>query len=200
MEKLSLDFYQQEDVLAISQALLGKFLLTHFDGCLTGGMIVETEAYHFPDDLANHAHGMRRTARNQTMFWPGGCCYVYLCYGIYPLFNVITNKEDIPHAVLIRAIEPSIGVDKMLKRRKREQLKRDLTGGPGMLTQALGINKSHNGVLLTGKEIWIEDRGITIAPNQIIASPRVGIPYAKEHISLPWRFRILDNHWTSPAR
>lgn len=200
MKKLSLSFYQQEDVLAISQSLLGKFLFTYLEGSLTGGMIVETEAYHFPNDLANHAHGMRRTARNQTMFWPGGCCYVYLCYGIYPLFNVITNKKDIPHAVLIRAIEPLIGIEKMVQRRKKDRLKRDTAGGPGMLTQALGINKSHNGVLLTGKEIWIEDHQVNLSPDQIVASPRVGIPYAKEHILLPWRFRILNNSWTSPAK
>jgi len=200
MGKLPLSFYQQTDVVAMSQALLGKFLFTHFDNALTGGMIVETEAYGFPNDQANHANGMRRTARNQTMFWPGGCCYVYLCYGLYPLFNVITNQENIPHAVLIRAIEPTVGQETMLKRRKRDLVKRDLTGGPGMLTQALGINKTHNGLWLTGSEIWIEDQGKTIEVSEIIASPRVGIPYAKEDMLLPWRFRIRNNRWTSSAK
>lgn len=200
MTKLDLDFYKRDDVVAISQELLGKWLFTNLDGELTGGIIVETEAYNFPDDLANHAHGMRRTSRNQTMFWAGGCCYVYLCYGIYPLLNVITSQVDIPHAVLIRAIEPKIGIETMMKRRKREKLKRDLTGGPGILTQALGVKKMHNGVLLTGNEIWIEDRGTIVDQSSILASPRVGIPYAKEHISLPWRFRIKDSQWTSPAK
>lgn len=200
MHKLPVSFYQQEDVLDISQQLLGKFLLTHIDQALTGGMIVETEAYRAPEDRASHAFGMRRTKRNEVMYQPGGVSYVYLCYGLHALFNIVTNQHGIPHAILIRALEPTIGLETMLKRRNKMKVDRSLTGGPGALTQALGISLIHNGLSLTGDTIWVEDRGISLKQNEIIASPRVGIDYAGEDASLPWRFRILHNKWTSSAK
>lgn len=195
MPRLPLSFYQQSDVLQLSQQLLGKFLLTNINKQLTGGMIVETEAYRGPEDRASHAYGMRRTKRTEVMYWEGGHAYVYLCYGIHTLFNVITNRQDIPHAILIRALEPTDGIETMLKRRHKVKADRTLTSGPGALTQALGITLAQNGALLTGSTVWIEDRGITIPVNEIITSPRVGIAYAREDALLPWRFRIKHNQW-----
>ncbi|MBA3238475.1 MAG: DNA-3-methyladenine glycosylase [Parachlamydiaceae bacterium] len=187
---LPLSFYQYQDVLHISQELLGKFLCTSINSELTSGMIIETEAYRGPEDRASHAFGNRRTRRTEVMFQQGGVCYVYLCYGIHFLFNVITNTQDIPHAVLIRAIKPVDGLESMLERRKQTKLNAKLTSGPGTLSQALGITIAHSGLSLTGPQIWIEDRGVMIDPKDIIASPRVGVDYAKEDALLPWRFRI----------
>jgi DNA-3-methyladenine glycosylase len=186
-------FYQHQDVLHVSQELLGKFLCTNLDGKLTSGMIIETEAYQGPKDRASHAFGNRRTRRTEVMFQQGGVCYVYLCYGIHALFNVITNTYNIPHAVLIRAIQPIEGIDYMLERRKQTKLNTKLTSGPGALAQALGITVAHTGLSLTGPQIWIEDRGIKIDPKDIVASPRVGVDYAKEDALLPWRFRINNS-------
>lgn len=192
-KKLPLSFYQQEDVLEISRQLLGKYLFTHFDNSLTGGMIVETEAYRAPEDRASHAYGMRRTKRNEVMYQAGGVCYVYLCYGLHSLFNVVTNQEGIPHAILIRAIEPIIGTEKMLIRRRKQKIDCNLTGGPGTLSQALGINRSHNGLSLMNSQIWIEDRGIVVREEDILTSPRIGIDYAGEDALLPWRFYITHH-------
>lgn len=200
MNVLPLSFYQQADVLEISRQLLGKYLFTHEQGVVTGGMIVETEAYRAPEDRASHAYGMRKTKRNAVMYETGGCSYVYLCYGIHSLFNVVTNSEGIPHAVLIRAIEPSVGIETMLQRRGRTKIEKSLTAGPGALTQALGIRQIDNGLSLNGPRLWIEDRGILIQPEEILESARVGIAYAGEDALLPWRFRINNNPWTSRAK
>lgn len=197
MTILPREYYQNKDVLFLSRDLLGKFLLTRCGPTVTGGMIVETEAYRGPEDRASHAFGNRRTKRNEVMYHIGGICYIYLCYGLHVLFNVVTNVEDIPHAILIRAIEPTEGIDEMLKRRKKTKLVRQLTSGPGALTQALGIQLAHNGFALNGKTIWIEDRKVNIPLENIEAIPRVGINYAKEDALLPWRFRIKDNPWTT---
>jgi DNA-3-methyladenine glycosylase len=193
-------FYQQEDVLYISQQLLGKFLFTRIGEQFTGGMIVETEAYRAPEDRASHAYGMRRTKRNEVMFGKSGHAYVYLCYGIHSLFNVTTNQEGIPHAILIRAIEPSVGVEIMLKRRNKATPERSLTAGPGALAQALGITLNHNGISLLEDTIWLEDRNITVKPAEITATPRVGVAYAGEDALLPWRFRIAHHPWTSRVK
>lgn len=200
MTKLPLNFYQQDDVLEISRQLIGKYLISNFDNLLTGGKIVETEAYRAPHDRASHAYGMKRSKRNAVMYKAGGVCYVYLCYGLHSLFNVVTNQEGIPHAILIRAIEPTIGLEIMLKRRHKDKVDRSLTNGPGSLAQALGITQAHNGLSLTGSEIWIEDRGIYVTTEDILASPRVGVAYAKEDALLPWRFRLKNSKWTSQAK
>jgi DNA-3-methyladenine glycosylase len=188
--KLPLTFYQRDDVLTISKELLGKFLFTCFDGNLTGGMIIETEAYRGAEDRACHAYGNRRTKRTEIMFQPGGVCYVYLCYGIHSLLNVVTHGEDFPHAILIRAIKPVEGIDCMLQRRNKSKLDKTLASGPGALTEALGITVQHNGISLDSSLIWIEDRHYTVDPKDILASPRVGIDYAGADAFLPWRFRI----------
>ena len=122
MSKLQADFYQREDVLLISRELLGKVLCTNFYGKLTSGIIVETEAYAGVTDKASHAYGGRRTKRTETMYASGGTAYVYLCYGIHHLFNIVTNKENIPHAVLIRSIQPRDGIEIMLQRRNKKKV------------------------------------------------------------------------------
>lgn len=196
---LPLSFYLDEDVVKIGKNLLGKYLFTNTDGHKTGGIIVETESYAGITDRASHAYNNRKTQRTQTMYEKGGIAYIYLCYGMHSLLNVVTNIERIPHAVLIRAIEPTTGIDIMLKRRKKTKLERSLTAGPGALTKALKIDQKHNGLLFTSKQLWIED-GKKILQKDIICSPRVGVEYAKEDAKLPFRFRIKHNKWTSLAK
>jgi DNA-3-methyladenine glycosylase len=190
MSILPLEYYQNDDVLFLSQDLLGKFLLTKIGLHVTGGMIIETEAYRGPEDRASHAYNDRYTNRNAVMYKTGGISYVYLVYGIHYLFNIVTNKEDVAHAILVRAIYPSIGIEEILKRRNKSKVDRTVAGGPGTLTQALGITLKHNGLPLIGPSIWLEDRGVVVPKDDIVASPRIGIDYAGEHAGLPWRFRL----------
>ena len=190
MSKVQEDFYQREDVLAISRDLLGKVLYTQFDGNLTSGIIVETEAYAGVTDQASHAYGGRRTKRTETMYAKGGFAYVYLCYGIHHLFNIVTNKENIPHAVLIRAIQPRDGIKIMLQRRNKKKVDQSLTAGPGSLTRALGITVKDSGTLLMDNLIWLEDQNINYTNQDILATPRVGVQYAGEDAQNPWRFQI----------
>lgn len=197
--KLPAEFYQRKDPLRISRELLGKYLVTRVDGEVTAGKIVEVEAYAGEGDRASHAHGGRRTARTEVMFARGGVAYVYLCYGVHQMMNVVTNASGIPHAILIRGVEPAEGTEIMLRRRKMTQVKRSLTAGPGALAQALGIHTHMSGYSLLGDDIWIEDRGIRIPASGILASPRVGVGYAGEDALLPYRFRVKDSDWTSPA-
>ncbi len=195
-------FYLRDDVVQIGKDLLGKVLVTDFDHQISAGIIVETEAYRAPDDKACHAYLNRKTKRTKTMFETGGTAYVYLCYGIHHLFNVVTAKEGIAHAVLIRAIEPLENIKVMLKRRGMEQVKPQLTAGPGVMTKALGISKDHNGINLCdpASKVWIEDHSIQVSEEEIIKSPRVGIDYAEECALWDWRFRIKDNRFTSKAK
>lgn len=190
-------FYQNPDVLSISTSLLGKVIVSKLHTHITSGIIVETEAYDGPFDKASHAYNNRRTDRTETMYSEGGVAYIYLCYGLHHLFNVVTGPKNVPQAVLIRAIEPLEGTSVMLNRRKHKQVSYKLSSGPGMLSTALGITKEWDGHLLTKAPIWIEDRGIKVPKKDIIASSRIGIDYAKEHRDLPWRFWIRDNPWVS---
>ena len=193
MAVLKHSFFLRPDIVLISRQLLGKYLFTHLNNNeITGGIIIETEAYAGPEDKASHAYGNRRTKRTETMFHKGGIAYVYLCYGMHSLFNIVTNKQGIPHAVLIRAIHPTRGIKTMLKRRGKKYLTRTLTSGPGSLTKALGINTSHNGTTLTEDRIWLEDLDCSISHEQIYAGPRVGVSYAGVDANLPWRFRIRE--------
>ena len=199
MSLLKKSFYTRTDVLKVSKELLGKFLVTNFAGQYTAGMIVETEAYRAPDDKACHAYNDRRTPRTEVMFHEGGVSYVYTIYGMYDLFNVVSAKKDMAHAVLIRGLEPTDGLDIMQKRRKGMDIKPLLTAGPGRLGMALGIKKAHSCVSLMDKKggIWIEDRGVKVKEKEIISGPRVGMSTAEECSNWPWRFRILNNKWTS---
>ena len=199
MSKLPADFYQREDVLVISRELLGKVLCTNFHGKLTSGIIVETEAYAGVTDKASHAYGGRRTKRTETMYAKGGSAYVYLCYGIHHLFNIITNEENIPHAVLIRSILPRDGIEIMLQRRNKKKVEQSLTAGPGSLTRALGITVKDSGTLLMDNLIWLEDQNIYYTNQDILATPRVGVQYAGEDAQNPWRFQIENSPWVSTA-
>ncbi len=201
-KRLSKSFYTREDVVQLSKELLGKVLVTNFDNQLTAGKIVETEAYRAPDDKACHAYQNLHTKRTKIMFEEGGIAYVYLCYGIHHLFNVVTAKKGMAHAILIRAIEPLDNLDLMLIRRGKSKVNRQLTGGPGVMSKALGITTDFTGVTLLSKEspIWIEDRGFKVSAENIIASPRVGVGYAEECALWDWRFRIKDSKWTSAAK
>jgi len=193
------DFYLREDVVQISKDLLGKYLVTQIDGQVTAGKIVETEAYRGPDDKACHAWNNRFTERTRIMYETGGVAYVYICYGIHHLFNVVTGPKGMAHAVLIRAIEPAENVETMLARRNLTNLKPQLSAGPGVLSKALGITTAHNGSNLMQPvgPIWIEDRGEVIAESDIIAGPRVGVESAGECALWPWRFRVRGSKWVS---
>ncbi|PTX15228.1 DNA-3-methyladenine glycosylase [Pontibacter mucosus] len=195
--KLPKEFYTRPDVVQLAQELLGKYLYTCVDGMLTGGMIVETEAYSGQNDRACHAHLNRRTARTEIMYSEGGVAYVYLIYGIYHLFNIITNEQDKADAVLVRAIEPEVGVEEMLLRRGFQSIKPNLTAGPGVLSIALGIDRKLYGADLTGDTIWIEDKGLVLPEESIAAGPRIGVDYAGEDALLPWRFWVKGNKWVS---
>jgi DNA-3-methyladenine glycosylase len=161
---------------------------------------VETEAYRAPEDRASHAFGNKRTPRTEIFYNQGGIAYVYLCYGIHYLFNIVTNIKDVPHAVLVRAIEPVTGIDIMLHRRKKTKIDYTLTSGPGALSLALGITKKQNGVSLKDNEIWLENKGMVIDEKEILSGPRIGVAYAKEYASMPWRFYLKDNPWVSKTR
>ncbi len=199
---LPLHYFTRPDPVQVAKDLLGKYLVTRFDGQLTAGKIVETEAYRAPDDRACHAFGNRRTARTEVMFSEGGRAYIYLCYGIHHLFNVVTGPEGMAHAVLIRAVEPVDNLELMLARRGLPRLERKLTAGPGALSQALGISTLHSGLSLLdpASPVWLEDRGEVVFDKNIVASPRVGVGFAGECAGWPWRFRIEGSAWTSMAK
>ena len=189
--KLAAEFFLRDDVVKISRELLGKVLCTRIDGQLTQAIITETEAYAGITDKASHAYGDRRTKRTETMYQSGGIAYVYLCYGIHHLFNVVTNVKDIPHAVLIRAGRPLVGIDTMRMRRNKMQPVRDLLGGPGSVAQALGITTLLTGISLLEEQIWIEDQQIEVPDSKISVGPRIGVDYAAEDALRPYRFRVL---------
>jgi DNA-3-methyladenine glycosylase len=200
IKKLVDSFYSGEDVVKIAKSLLGKILITRFDGITTSGRIVETEAYEGVTDRASHAFGGRRTKRTEIMFGDGGRAYVYLCYGIHHLFNVVTNKREVPHAVLIRAVEPLEGVDEMLKRTGKKKLDFTLTRGPGNVSKTLGISTHHSGVNLQKNEIFISDDGFKIGKKHIVITPRIGVDYAGDDAKLPYRFFLDGNKFVSGKR
>lgn len=183
------EFYTRSDVVGIARAVLGKKLVSTIGGALTSVIITETEAYEGEIDKASHAYGGRRTKRTETMYRAGGCAYVYLCYGLHHLFNIVTNVSDVPHAVLLRAGEPLEGIDLMLCRRNKTLVK-NLCAGPGTLSQALGITVKADGIDLSGLTVYVKNIGIRVAEEDILASPRVGVGYAQEHALWPYRFRI----------
>ena len=197
MKRLEIEFYQRKDVLKIARELLGKILVTNWKGIITSGRIVECEAYAGTIDKASHAAGGRRTARNEIMYGKGGYAYVYLCYGIHYLFNVVTNSEEIPHAILIRALDPIEGIDRMLIRTHKKKLDHTLTRGPGNVSKALGISTKHSGTSLSGDKIFIADDGGTFNKKEIAASPRIGVHYAGKDALLPYRFYVKGNPFVS---
>ncbi len=188
--KLKKVYYSEPNVVKLAKDLIGKVLVTREGKTITSGIITETEAYNGIVDKASHAYGNRRTNRTETMFKEGGTSYVYLCYGIHYLFNVVTNEKEHPHAVLIRAIQPLDGKELILRRRGVAKPDKKLCVGPGKVSQALGITIKHNGLDLTGEKIWIEDRGIKVKAKDILIGPRIGVDYAKEDADLPYRFWV----------
>lgn len=197
MKKLDQHFYNRIDVLRIAKELLGKVIVTNFDGQVTSGRIVETEAYAGEGDRASHAWGGRRTNRTEVMYGVGGTAYVYLCYGIHQMFNVVTNQLGIPHAILVRAAEPLEGVDVMLQRTGKKQLDSTLTKGPGNVAKALGIFTRHTGFSLMGDELFIADDGFKVKKSDIVATPRIGVDYAGDDAALPYRFIVQGNPYVS---
>jgi len=195
--KLPQSYYLNENVVEISRDLLGKYIFTRLDGVTTGGCIVETEAYNGAVDRASHAFGNRNTPRTSTMFMEGGITYVYLCYGIHEMFNIVTSRQGHPQAILIRAIEPTTGIEMMLARRGMEKLKPNITSGPGSVAKALGISRKINAFSLQSDTIWIADSGVSFADNEIAAVPRIGVAYAKEDALLPYRFYAKGNAYVS---
>lgn len=190
MKKLGRSFYLQTDVVSVAQQLVGKMLYTQIDEVITAGRIVETEAYKAFTDKACHAFAGRRTPRNEHMYGEGGTAYVYICYGMHHLFNVVTNAKDVPDAVLIRAIEPVHGIEHMLQRRKLSNYAHHITRGPGSLSIALGIhNAMHSGISLSGNQIWITE-GALQAGEQLVCSKRIGVESAGADALLPWRFFV----------
>jgi DNA-3-methyladenine glycosylase len=190
IKKLPRTFYERADVTSIARDLIGKVLVTRLDGVRTSGRIVETEAYAGHGDKASHAYGGRRTARTEVMYGRGGTAYVYLCYGIHHLFNVVTHGRDTPHAILIRGIEPMEGLPVMLERSGKKTFDRTLGRGPGNVSKALGIATDHTGMSLLGAEIYIGDDGFSFAPGEIEASPRIGVDYAGKDALLLYRFSV----------
>jgi len=196
-DKLPNSFYRQKNVCAVAKALIGKVLVTNFNGKLTAGRIVETEAYNGIVDKASHAWNGRRTKRTETMYREAGVSYVYLCYGIHHLFNVVTNEVNVPHAVLLRALEPILGIETMLKRTGKRIADHTLTSGPGNLSKAMGILVKHNALDMQTDELFISDDGFKTKPSQIVATPRIGVGYAAEDALLPYRFILKDNPYVS---
>jgi DNA-3-methyladenine glycosylase len=198
---LPLAFFQRPDVLAIARELLGKHIFTLIDGELTAGRIVEAEAYRHEGDPSITLHLQRKARQAQGLYQPGGHAYFYTVYRVHTLLNITTYDAEHPDAVLIRAIEPLVGIDVMLRRRGLPKVARNLTAGPGVLSQALGVTPALSGEPMTGPHIWLEDHGEVIAPENIVASSRVGLEYAgADAVALPWRFRLQDSKWTSPAK
>ena len=197
MSKLNKSFYCSNNILDIAQSLLGKILYTNFSNQLTGGMIVEVEAYLGATDKACHSYNNKRTKRTEAMFESGGISYVYLCYGMHYLFNVVVGEKNNPCAILIRAIEPIDGIKVMLKRRNFAKLKNNLTNGPGKLTQSLGITNIANQQSLIDTLVWIENQNIKIMKKDILSSSRIGVDYAGQDAKLPYRFYIKNNQWVS---
>lgn len=199
---MSLEFYLRPDVVQVARELLGKVLVTHFEGQLTAGIITETEAYRAPDDRACHAFGNRRTARTEVMFREGGRAYIYLCYGLHHLFNVVTGPAEMAHAVLIRGIEPSDGLEIMQGRRNWRSGEKSpgnirLTIGPGALSKALGLTTDWTGQSFFAPDtpVWIEDRGLETGATEIAAGKRIGVDYAGDCAEWPWRFWLKNSRF-----
>lgn len=196
-EKIPRTFYERDDVVSITKELLGKIVVTNFDGLLTAGRIVEAEAYNGPWDKASHSYNNRRTKRTEVMYGNGGIAYVYLCYGLHQMFNIVTNKRDIPNAILIRALEPIAGIDIMLRRSGKNIPGFDLTRGPGNVAKSLGLNTGHTGHPLLSVDLYIADDGFTYREDQIAVTPRIGVDYAAEDAILPYRFIVKGNKYVS---
>lgn len=196
MKKLPPDFYLRDDVVQIAKDLIGKLLVTNFHGQKTSGRIVETEAYEGVIDRASHAY-KGRTKRTEVIFGNGGKAYVYLCYGIHQMFNIVTSKAGVAHAILIRAVEPVDGMDIMLQRTGKTKVDHSIARGPGNVGKAFGFHTSQCGMPVSGKEISIWDDGFEVATKDIVSSPRIGVDYAGEHAEWHYRFYLSGSKYVS---
>jgi DNA-3-methyladenine glycosylase len=195
--KLPREFYTRADVLIVARQLLGQILVVPTEnGERVSGMIVETEAYRGPEDRASHAYGGRRTRRTETMYRTGGTAYVYFVYGMYHQFNVVTSVSDIPHAVLVRALEPVEGIE-VMRARRPGQSDVNLTSGPGKLSVALAIDRTLDGADLLDDRVWIERGGRPVPASAVACGPRIGIAYAGEWAEKPWRFWLRNSPFVS---
>ena len=197
MKKLSLSFYQRKEVVAIAKDLIGKIVVTNIDGKITSGRIVETEAYVANVDKASHAYNGRRTLRNEAMYAEGGAVYVYICYGMHNMLNIVTNDLNVPDAILIRALEPINGIEIMLERTGKIMLDNTLTKGPGNVAKAMGISKNISGLMVGEKIINIYKDDISFFQNEIGTSKRIGIDGAGTDAFLPYRFYLKGNRFVS---
>jgi DNA-3-methyladenine glycosylase len=198
MPLITRDFYTRPDVVMIARELLGKQIVTQFEGKRVSGIISETEAYEGVTDRASHAYSGRRSERTEIMYRVGGTAYIYLCYGVHSLFNIVTNVTGIPHAILIRGILPVDGVQYMLDRTGKTTISNDFSTGPGKVSKALGIHYSQTGLDLTKKPvkmnlpgIWLEDNGVVPNPGKIRITPRIGVDYAGEDALRLNRFLLV---------
>lgn len=197
MAKLKPEYFQNKDVIFLAQDLLGKILFTKKNGEITAGIITETEAYFGEEDKASHAYGGRRTLRTEAMYQPSGYSYIYLCYGIHHLFNIVVSLKNDPKSVLIRSVEPYQGFSVIENRRNRPSSDKSISSGPGSVCKALGIDMTFNRKPLTGEDIWIEDSGLQYRTEDIASTPRIGVAYADEHAQLPLRFYLKNNRYVS---
>ena len=196
MKKLAREFYTRADTLQIARELLGKTLVVPTaDGTRISGKIVETEAYCGIEDKAAHSYNNRRTTRTETMFAVGGTAYVTFIYGMYFQFNVVAGAIDVPHAVLIRAVEPLENIE-LMRTRRGAMKDQNLTSGPGKLCVAFGIDKTYNRADLLGDQVWLEE-GEKISDEEIVVGKRIGIDYAEEYAEKPWRFWVKGNSFVS---
>lgn len=191
-KKLKRKFFAQS-TLQVARRLLGKYLVLKQNGTLLSGKIVETEAYIGKDDPASHAFG-RITPRNRIMYGPPGYAYIYFIYGNHYCLNFVTEKEGFPAAVLIRALEPSGGIEKMSENRNSATAE-NLTNGPGKLCQAFGIDKNLNGCDITSNLLFVEDRNEKV--DQIESSARIGV---NQGSNKKWRFYVAKNSFVSKIR
>jgi len=189
------EFFQSDDVVQLAKHLIGCRICTKIDGKLTSGLVTETEAYAGKGDKACHAHLGKFTKRTAVMYQPGGVAYIYLCYGIHHLFNIVTNTKDNADAILIRAFEPDIGIKTMQYRRGKLKIEKSLTSGPGNVSQALGLSLNQNTRSVYSDEIWFEKKNFS--PSNIVEATRIGIGYAEEDTNLPWRFYNGDSGFVS---
>lgn len=200
MPKLKPEYYLNHDVIFLAKNLLGKILFTEKNGEITAGVITETEAYLGEDDKASHAYGGRRTLRTEAMYLPGGFCYVYLCYGIHHLLNIVISQKNDPKSILIRSVEPYLGLPVMERRRNMTASSKAISSGPGSVCKALGIDITFNKKSLTGERIWIEESESSYNAEDIASTPRIGVDYAGEHAQLSLRFYLRNNRFVSKIK
>ncbi|AZA57726.1 DNA-3-methyladenine glycosylase [Chryseobacterium shandongense] len=200
MPKLKPEYYLNHDVIFLAKNLLGKILFTEKNGEITAGVITETEAYLGEDDKASHAYGGRRTLRTEAMYLPGGFCYVYLCYGIHHLLNIVISQKNDPKSILIRSVEPYLGLPVMERRRDMTASSKAISSGPGSVCKALGIDMTFNKKSLTGERIWIEESESSYNAEDIASTPRIGVDYAGEHAQLSLRFYLRNNRFVSKIK